>query len=206
MWVGRLYADLGFFADAAEILNELCQHFLDEPARRLWVEIAWWRDNAHRLPWLPPTGNGLRYQTMMAYIHPRAPEAQVNDETPRIETRWAPSISPELSALFGAAIPNVKDPPAPHKSLIDWRFLDLDDGLPGELPEWAKKMLRRFPGHIPEDMVHRYRWSRPIPTPAKPPRRPPDDPPFNPSDQSEPDDEDDAFWTDLDDDELNSLL
>lgn len=203
MWTGRLYADLGFFADASEVLNELCHRFLDEPARRLWVEVVWWRDNAYRLPWLPPSGDGSRYRHMMDYIHPHSPETQITDETPHIETRWAPSISPELNALFDAAVTEIKDLPAPRRPLVDWRFLDLDDGLPGELPEWARKMLRRFPGHIPEDMVHRYRWSRPIPAPTTPPRRPPNEPPFNPHDLLEPDDEDDDSWADLDDDELN---
>ena len=204
MWVGRLYADLGFFADSSEVLNELCHRYLDEPARRLWVEVAWWRDNAHRLPWLPPSGDGSRYQHMMEYIHPRSTEPEMSEETVHLETRWAPSISPELDALFSAAMADVQIPPAVHKVLVDWRFLDLDDGLPGELPEWARKMLRRFPGHIPEDMVHRYRWSRPIAAPTTPPRRPPHEPPFNPGDLLEPDDEDDDSWADLDDDEFNA--
>ena len=203
MWVGRLYADLGFFADSAEVLSELCWNYLNEPAHRLLVEVAWWRDNGYRLPWLPPPGNGSRYRRMMAYIHPHATNAESREEKPHVETRWAPSISPELSALFEPAIPDA--PPTPGAKLVDWRFLDLDDGLPGELPEWARKMLKRFPGHIPEDMVHRYRWSRPIPPPARPPRRAPDESAFNPNNTLEPGDEDDDFWTDLDEDGLDRL-
>ena len=60
MWVGKQYADLGFFADAVEVLAELCARFADPSAiggqaraRRLLAEVRWWRDNAHRLPWLP---------------------------------------------------------------------------------------------------------------------------------------------------------
>jgi hypothetical protein len=52
-WIGWQYADLGFFADAAEALGELCSRFNDEKARRLLAEVVWWRDNAHRIPWIP---------------------------------------------------------------------------------------------------------------------------------------------------------
>jgi len=73
LWIGKQYADLGFFADAVEVLAELCSRFDDPDARRLLAEVKWWRDNAHRLPWLPPPGDGSRYKRMMAHIDPEAP-------------------------------------------------------------------------------------------------------------------------------------
>ncbi len=39
-WIGWQYADLGFFADAAEALGELCSRFNDEQARRLLAEVT----------------------------------------------------------------------------------------------------------------------------------------------------------------------
>jgi hypothetical protein len=65
---------------------------------------------------------------------------------------------------------------------VDWTFLDTDDGQPGELPEWAVKMMRHFPADHAEDIARRHRWSRPIKPPAHPPRYPPDEPPFDPQD------------------------
>src|SRR3990172_3430024 len=73
LWVGKQYADLGFFADSVEVLAELCSRFNDLSARRLLAEVRWWRDNAHRLPWLPPPGDGARYWRMMSFIDPHAP-------------------------------------------------------------------------------------------------------------------------------------
>jgi hypothetical protein len=73
-WIGWQYANLGFFADAAEALGELCSRFNDEKARRLLAEVVWWRDNAHRIPWIPPAGKGSRYDRMMDFIDPSAPK------------------------------------------------------------------------------------------------------------------------------------
>jgi len=72
-WIGWQYADLGFFADAAEALGELCSRFNDAEARRLLAEVVWWRDNTHRIPWIPPDGDGSRYDRMMDFIDPAAP-------------------------------------------------------------------------------------------------------------------------------------
>src|SRR3990172_10307755 len=46
LWAGKQYADLGFFADAVEVLAELCSRFDDAGARRLLAQLRWWRDNA----------------------------------------------------------------------------------------------------------------------------------------------------------------
>jgi hypothetical protein len=191
MWVGKQYADLGFFADAVEVLAELCARFDDERARRLLAEVRWWRDHAHRLPWLPPPGDGSRYRRMMAFIDPGAPsdEQVIGDLRARAAARQAargvagqpprPVVAPEVAQLIEAALPK---PAAPSLSpaLVDWSFLDRDDGRPGELPDWAKKTMRLFEGQLPHDIVDRYRWSRPIARPSNPPRHNPAEPPFDP--------------------------
>lgn len=177
LWVARLYTDLGFFADAAEALYEYCAVVQDDAARRLLVEVVWWRDNGHRLPWLPPSGDGSRYRRMMNYIDPSAPASSEASGRMRAEAlspgnappRCAPSISVELADLISAAVPEISTLPASEQFLVDWSFLDFDEGLPGELPGWAKKMLQRYPGNVPEAMLHRYRWSRPIPRPRSVP-------------------------------------
>jgi hypothetical protein len=194
LWVGKQYADLGFFADAVEVLAELCSRFDDERARRVLAEVRWWRDNAHRIPWLPPPGDGSRYRRMMAFIDPDAPsdEEVIRELRDRARERrgdlpaWQPVIAPGLADLVASALPPLDQPPA--APLVDWSFLDRDDGQPGELPEWAKKQMRLFGHHIPEEHFLRFRWSRPIAPPATPPRYDPDEPPFDPGELYDDDD------------------
>ena len=59
LWIGKQYADLGFFADSAEVLAELCARFTDPDAKRLLAEVIWWRDNAYRIPWIPRPATAL---------------------------------------------------------------------------------------------------------------------------------------------------
>jgi hypothetical protein len=190
LWVGFKYADLGFFADAVEVLADLCSRWQDPDARRLLAEVKWWRDNAHRIPWIPPAGDGSRYKRLMAVIDPDAPsdedvirhfreEAEKRGER---HARWQPTISPELAALVNSALPDPEHQP-PAKHVVDWSFLDADDGQPGELPEWAKQQMRLF-RHNPDIVAHieqDRRWTRPIKPPSTPPRHNPDEPSFDPA-------------------------
>jgi hypothetical protein len=200
LWVGKQYADLGFFADSVEVLAELCSRFTDLDARRLLAEVRWWRDNAHRLPWLPPPGDGSRYRRMMAFVDPDAPDDEEVIRSLRAETSgrersdWRPTIDPALADLIAASLPPAAGESVSIPSRVDWSFLDADDGKPGELPDWAKKMMRLFPDQA-DDIARRHRWSRPIPPPATPPRRDPNEPPFDASEFLDPDEGDD-----LDDD------
>ncbi|MDE3088378.1 MAG: hypothetical protein KGJ80_03185 [Chloroflexota bacterium] len=202
LWIGKQYADLGFFADACEVLLELCSRFDSAAARRLLAEVRWWRDNAQRIPWIPPAGDGSRYKRMMQSIDPTAPtqEEIIQHTRERIAqngkiTKWKPVIEPQLAALFAEAMPQENETP-PAKTLVDWSFLDRDDGKPGELPEWAKKQMKLFPKHA-DYIAQMHRWSRPIKPPATPLRRDPNEPPFNPADLL-PDESD---LDDLDDDD-----
>jgi hypothetical protein len=198
-WVGKQYADLGLFADAAEILTDYCRRFDDESIRLLLAEVRWWRDNAHRIPWLPPAGDGTRYKRMMALIDPAAPGDDEVIHYFRSKADWPEQGAPELALDsqvldFVNSAMSVLDEPSPsEKMIVDWSFLDTDDGQPGELPAWAKKMIERFPPEMAEDIARQHRWSRPIDPPATPPRHNPNEPPFVSPLHDEPDDWDDWF-------------
>lgn len=192
-WIGWQYADLGFFADAAEALVELCSRFTDEKARRLLAEVIWWRDNTHRIPWIPPAGDGSRYDRMMDFIDPSAPKTK--DEVQRVRSEnqkeriapYRPSIDPQLAKLYEASIPNGNE--GSSASIVDWSFLDADDGQPGEPADWVKKSIQRLErwGENDEthqemiaDMKERHRWTRNIPPPSTPKRYDPNEPSFTP--------------------------
>ena len=186
LWVGKTYADLGFSADACEGLLELCSRFDNADARRLLAEVRWWRDNAQRIPWIPPARDGSRYKRMMHFIDPNAPtDAEVirfmreKTRAKRGAPKWKPVIAPELAGLFGEAVRREQTAP-PTKTLVDWSFLDRDDGQPGELPQWAKKQMGLMPEHA-DYIAQMHRWSRPIKPPSTPPCRNPNDKPFDPS-------------------------
>lgn len=205
LWAGLQYADLGFFADSVEVLAELCSRFDDEGARRLLAEVRWWRDNARRLPWLPPPGDGRRYRHMIMLIDPEryAQEEQgwqeLRDRLRAIHPEWfkrQATLSPEMAELVASALP--AEQPQPATSLVDWSFLDTDDGQPGELPEWAKKQIKLFGRNkqIAEQIAQDRQWSRPIKPPSTPPRHDPNEPPFDPSALM---DDDDWVFDDFDD-------
>lgn len=187
-WIGKTCADLGFFADAAESLGELCSRFNDADAKRLLVEVIWWRDNAHRIPWIPPRGDGSRYNRMMQFIDPSAPSAdeeirRVRRENTKERTApYRPSIDPQLVSLFTASIPLENEKSLP--TLVDWSFLDKDDGQPGEPAEWVKKQMEMFEDdeEIVDELMRMHRWTRNITPPATPPRYDPNEPPFDPRD------------------------
>lgn len=203
-WIGKTYADLGFFADAAEALGELCSRFNDVDAKRLLVEVIWWRDNAHRVPWIPPRGDGTRYDRIMKFIDPTA--LATSEEIRRVRTEnqkeriapYRPSIDPQLARLFTTVIPNEKEQPA--NALVDWSFLDKDDGQPGEPADWVKKQIRMFERdgddedmkEMIEEMKRMHRWTRNITPPSTPPRYDPNEPPFDPGE----------IFGDMDDDSI----
>ncbi len=209
LWIGRQYVDLGFFADAAEVLTELCTKFNDENARHLLAEVRWWRDNAYRIPWIPPAGDGSRYLRMMKSIDPEAPADEEIIKQLRAETGLSnlpeneDTLAPDMAAAITAAVSALDKTAVPSNSPVDWTFLDEDDGQPGELPDWAKKMLRRIPpGGMADGIIHRHRWSRFIQSPAIPPNHNPTDAKFDPSEILPYDDDDDDEWFDYNDTDL----
>lgn len=84
---------------------------------------------------------------------------------------------------------------------MDWSFLDTDDGQPGELPDWAKKQIKRLERYRDEEgtnemldhIIATHKFTRNIPHPITPKRYDPNEPPFVPPtefmDDSEEDDE-----------------
>jgi hypothetical protein len=193
-WIGWQYADLGFFADAAEALGELCSRFKDEKARRLLAEVVWWRDNAHRIPWIPPAGDGSRYDRMLEIIDPSAPKTKDYVQRVRNENQreriapYRPSIDKRLAKLFESSIPDKHE--APASTVVDWSFLDKDSGKPGDLPDWAKRQIKRLErlrdkdettNEMIDDMIRLHQYSRNIEPPATPPNYDPNEPPFDPS-------------------------
>ena len=190
-WIGWQYADLGFFADAGEALGELCSRFNDEKARHLLAEVVWWRDNAHRIPWLPPTGDGSRYDRIMDFIDPAAPKTKDYVTRVRRENHrerivpYRPSIDKGLAKLFETSIPDKNEVPA--TSVVDWSFLDKDDGQPGEPADWVKKRIQMFEkwkdelhAEMVEDLKRMHMWTRNIEPPSAPKRYDPNEPPFDP--------------------------
>jgi hypothetical protein len=191
LWIGKQYADLGFFADAAEALGELCSRFENSEARRLLAEVIWWRDNAHRIPWIPPVGDGSRYDRMMDFIDPFAPKTK--DEIIRVRNEnqkeriapYLPSIDSKLAKLFVASIPEEKE----SSNHVDWSFLDSNEGQPGEPADWVKKQIRQLKKwgddeshkEMLEEMKHAHQWTRNIPPPSTPKHYDPNEPPFDPS-------------------------
>ncbi len=182
LWVGKLYAEMGFLADAGEVLASLCSRFDDANARRLFAEVIWWRDNSYRLPWLPPAGDGTRYKRMMACIDPNAPDDAevIRDAHKRIgqpsQPIWQPAISPDLAERVMPILDELDTPAT--SNLVDWSFLDSDDGQPGDMPEWARRSVKLLESMslYDEELVYRYRWSRPIQPPSTPRRYNPTEP------------------------------
>ncbi len=179
-----------------ELLGESCSRFNAPDAKRLLVEVVWWRDNVYRIPWIPPRGDGSRYKrmmvadcaTMMSFIDSSAPSADEEVRRARVEnTReriapYRPSITPQLASLFTASIPAEKEKIPP--SLVDWSFLDEDDGQPGEPADWVNKQMELFEDNeeIVEELKRIHRWTRNIPPPSTPPRYDSNAPPFDPGD------------------------
>lgn len=192
-WIGKQYADLGFFADAAETLGELCSRYQNQDARRLLAEVVWWRDNAHRIPWIPPRGDGSRYDKIIKMIDPEAPTTREQIEMFRTEshkarmTQYKPSIDSNLANLFAPAIPDAQEKSAPLR--VDWSFLEEDDWQPGEPADWFKKQMKMMEELAREnpniqqaldDQWHFHRWTRNIPPPSTPKKRNPNESRFDP--------------------------
>lgn len=157
LWVGELYADQGYFAEAVEVLTELLARFPEaDDVRRLWAEVRWWRDHQHQIPWIPPAngGNGRRFRRMMSQTDPdfaANPEAYMrplaymppNPANLPEDFEMPPGLPPEmvqrLEELLGES-----PLPVPAKSLVDWHYLEKLESKDidiSDFPEWAQYML-----------------------------------------------------------------
>lgn len=155
LWVAKEYANLGYFAEAADVLADLlAQYPNDEDGRRLRAEVVWWRDNQHRIPWIPPAGkgDGRRFRRMIARHDPEfaAGDEPLFEHIPPDRSQLPPDfelplpIPDELVEKIEAALENVPQP-AEANGPVDWSYLDLleqgDEIDSGRFPEWAQDLL-----------------------------------------------------------------
>jgi hypothetical protein len=174
VWAAQQYAECGYFAEAVDLLEELlaAQPAAAQPtaaqARRLWVEVRWWRDNQQRLPWIPPptAEPGSRWRRVMAqrdaefaadpdafdvplpYIPPDVDELPDDFELP--------PLTPEgLKTAVSAATPALP-PTEPETGPVDWGYLEqLESGDidVARFPAWARRLLQE----VSQD-TEQYRW------------------------------------------------
>jgi hypothetical protein len=78
----------------------------------------------------------------------------------------------------------------PAATVVDWSFLDKDDGQPGEPADWVKKNIKRLERwgegdelhqEMLEEMKRSHQWTRNILPPSMPKRYDPNATPFDPS-------------------------
>ncbi|MBK8906321.1 MAG: hypothetical protein IPM53_34420 [Anaerolineaceae bacterium] len=157
LWVGHLYADQGYFAEAVDVLEMLLARFPESAnGRRLWAEVRWWRDYQDRIPWIPPrTGpNGRRYRQMMAQVDPTF--ATDPDQEDALFEHIPPDLDrlPEdfvlptpvqegLIARVEEVLAGLPDEVS-WKTAVDWSYLDkLENGDidTTQFPEWAQYLL-----------------------------------------------------------------
>ncbi|MCA9954800.1 MAG: hypothetical protein KC434_08790, partial [Anaerolineales bacterium] len=153
LWIGNLYADQGYFAEAVDVLEMLLAQFPEaENGRRLWAEVRWWCDYQDRIPWIPPRTqpNGRRYRQMMAQVDP-AFAADPEDNAPFEHTPPNMDKLPDdfvlpspvqegLIARVEEALAGLPDDVS-WKTAVDWSYLDkLENGDidATQFPEWAQ--------------------------------------------------------------------
>lgn len=157
LWLGNLYAEHGYFAEAVDILAELETQFPGYTAgRRLWAAARWWRDNQGRIPWIPTVddGNGRRYNQIMRQIDPTFVNQEEADSpllayVPPKTDNLPPDfqlpnpLSPELAAQL-ADILGQDIAIESNSGPVDWGFLEhYESGdLAGmQIPTWAQYIL-----------------------------------------------------------------
>ncbi len=154
-WVGKLYAEQGYFAESVDVLDELRRDFPeDKDAHRLSVEVRWWRDHQDDIPWIPPKGDGDRFRRRMMQIDPdrlaahESPKSILNQYRPPDAEDLPPDMKPlehvpdalheEMNRLFENEGKNLPDAP------VDWSYLDAIERREidvSKFPKWARELL-----------------------------------------------------------------
>ncbi len=130
MWIAEEYTENGYFADAADVLTELCSSEPDyAPARRLLVEVRWWRDYGAALPWIPPAGDGSRFRRLYPLLYPdrKPPDEELEYFLGRMKIvgtapTWEPSVNRNIQSWLDAIIPD--EPLLEREDFVDWSYLD----------------------------------------------------------------------------------
>ena len=154
-WVGNHYAEQGYFAESVDVLEELLRRYPeDQDARRLWVEVHWWRDHQNQISWIPPVGDGSRFRRMMMQNDPDAlvaidsPESILNQYRPPDIQDLPPDmkridhipedLNAKLSTLFDTGSERSAESP------VDWSYLDAIERREidvSKFPKWARELL-----------------------------------------------------------------
>lgn len=154
-WVGKEYAQQGYFAESVDVLEELLRRYpQDQSARRLWVEVHWWRDHQHQIPWIPPLGDGSRFRRMMMERDPEglaaseSPESVLNQYRPPKPDGLPPSMSAlrHIPSHVDDQINRLLDNPGetPKDTPADWSYLDAIERREidvSKFPSWARELL-----------------------------------------------------------------
>jgi len=154
-WVGKEYAQQGYFAESVDVLEELLRRYPDDrSARRLCVEVRWWRDHQDHIPWIPPAGDGSRFRRMMLQNDPdglaasESPENILNQYRPPNADELPPGmksldhvpdhLNKEMSNLPDPVVDDLRDRP------VDWNYLDAIERREidvSKFPRWAREFL-----------------------------------------------------------------
>ncbi len=154
-WVGKEYAQQGYFAESVDVLEELFRRYPDDrSARRLWVEVRWWRDHQNQIPWIPPVGDGSRFRRMMMQNDPdglaasESPENILNQYRPPKSDELPPGmkslnhvpdhLNEKMSELSDPVDEDFRDSP------VDWNYLDAIERREidvSKFPRWAREFL-----------------------------------------------------------------
>jgi hypothetical protein len=164
-WVGKEYAQQGYFAESVDVLEDLLGKYPDDQdARRLWAEVRWWRDNQNRIPWIPPAGDGSRYRRMMMEKDPDglkmedSPENVLHQHRPPKPENLPPGMKPpdhlpsNLKEKMDALLANSHEDES-SDSPVDWSYLDAIERREidvSKFPKWARDFLDTI-----EDPEHR---------------------------------------------------
>ena len=159
-WVAKEYAQKGYFAESADVLDELLGQYPDDrSARRLWVEVRWWRDNQNHIPWIPPLGDGSRFRRMMMQNDPdglaasESPENILNQYRSPKPGGLPPGmeslhhIPDHLNQKMNALFKSEQEPVSSHlvdDDPVDWSYLDAIERReihPSKFPRWAREFL-----------------------------------------------------------------
>jgi hypothetical protein len=157
LWVGHLYADQGYFAESADVLEMLLTQFPQaEDGRRLWAEVRWWRDYQDRIPWIPPrtATHGHRYHQMMAQVDPEfsagldgfdVPFEHISPDLDKLpdDFKLPTLVQAELIDRVDEVLAALPDDVG-WQTAVDWSYLDkLENGDidTSQFPEWAQYLL-----------------------------------------------------------------